>query len=229
MRLPGQVDIAQRDTHRLIPARHLEEPTVLARIADSNAHLEDLFELDSATNDRLLAQDDRLPGIGRDELVFVIPNFSVVNASFTHAGPDGGRFNLADRGAWYAGFELATSLAEVLYHKSLHYREINWNEHEETRYQDMLADFTASFHDCRSDGWEHALAPDSYAASQHLAASLLASGSAGVVYPSVRMQGGTCIACFRPALVNNVRRGACPVLCWNGLGETPFWRSAPAA
>jgi RES domain len=32
-------------------------------------------------------------------------------------------------------------------------------------------------------------------------------GSAGVVYPSVRQSGGTCIVCFRPALVNNVRKG----------------------
>jgi hypothetical protein len=32
-------------------------------------------------------------------------------------------------------------------------------------------------------------------------------GSVGVVYPSVRHSGETCILCFRPALVNNVRKG----------------------
>ena len=36
---------------------------------------------------------------------------------------------------------------------------------------------------------------------------LLNQGSAGVIYPSVRHRGGTCLACFRPALVVNVRRG----------------------
>jgi RES domain-containing protein len=50
--------------------------------------------------------------------------------------------------------------------------------------------------------------PGSYAASQHLAHELLQQGSAGVIYPSVRHAGGTCIACFRPALVGNVRKGA---------------------
>ena len=51
------------------------------------------------------------------------------------------------------------------------------------------------------------LDPNSYRASQRLAADLLHRGSAGIVYPSVRHKGGTCIACFRPALVSNVRQG----------------------
>jgi hypothetical protein len=44
-------------------------------------------------------------------------------------------------------------------------------------------------------------------ASQHLARELLHQGSAGLIYPSVRHRGGTCLACFRPALVVNVRKG----------------------
>ena len=51
------------------------------------------------------------------------------------------------------------------------------------------------------------LSPTSYAASQALAAQLLEAGSAGIVYPSVRRSGGTCIACFRPVLVTNVQKG----------------------
>jgi hypothetical protein len=41
-----------------------------------------------------------------------------------------------------------------------------------------------------------------------MAARLLKSGSAGVAYPSVRRPGGTCLACFRPQLVMNVRQAA---------------------
>jgi len=37
---------------------------------------------------------------------------------------------------------------------------------------------------------------------------LLKSGSGGIVYTNVRRKGGVCIACFRPALVLNVREGA---------------------
>ena len=51
------------------------------------------------------------------------------------------------------------------------------------------------------------LDPASYVDSQQLARELLNQGSAGVIYPSVRHRGGTCLACFRPALVINVRKG----------------------
>jgi hypothetical protein len=56
-------------------------------------------------------------------------------------------------------------------------------------------------------GFAKCLDPNSYAVSQKLAEELLDKGSAGVVYPSVRHSEGTCIACFRAALVNNVRKG----------------------
>jgi hypothetical protein len=35
----------------------------------------------------------------------------------------------------------------------------------------------------------------------------LTSGSAGIVFPSVRYKDGVCIACFRPPLVLNVQEG----------------------
>src|SRR5438034_1016695 len=72
---------------------------------------------------------------------------------------------------------------------------------------DYLADVTAELHDLRGDhAYADCLLPDSYVASQRLAESLLEAGSLGVVYPSVRRRRGTCVACFRPALVGNVRR-----------------------
>ena len=52
------------------------------------------------------------------------------------------------------------------------------------------------------------LDPNSYSVSQALGMKLLTSGSAGIVYPSVRREGGVCIACFRPPLVLNVREGS---------------------
>ncbi len=50
--------------------------------------------------------------------------------------------------------------------------------------------------------------PRCYARPQHLADRLLARRSNGIIYPSVRRPGGTCLVVFRPALVYNVRRGA---------------------
>ena len=98
---------------------------------------------------------------------------------------------------------------EVAYHRGKELQEIQWEEAESFSYVDFLADFRGEFHDVRGDKrFVDCLDPNSYKASQRLASELLERGSAGVVYPSVRHRGGTCIACFRPALVNNVRQGA---------------------
>jgi len=48
--------------------------------------------------------------------------------------------------------------------------------------------------------------PGCYAAPQRLARALIAAGSNGLVYPSVRRAGHTCLVCFRPALVYRPRR-----------------------
>ena len=181
---------------------------MLTRLTDDGELLNGIFELDNITNDRLLAESGLLPGIDARELVFGIPSYRIINAAFCHPAPDGSRFNSADRGAWYAGFELETSQAEVAYHKQLWLQETDWNEEEVADYVDYRADFRAEFHDIRrTKGYRDCLSPTSYVALQALAAKLLEAGSAGVVYPSVRRAGGTCIACFRPVLVTNVRKG----------------------
>src|SRR5947209_1000740 len=139
MRLPPVATIRRTDTHRLVPSKHTRD-SVLARIADDDAHLADLFDIDQGTNDRLSAEHGAAPGIGPHDLVFGVPYASVVNAAFCHPQP------LAER--------------------------------------------------------------------------LLADGSSGVVYPSVRRHNATCLACFRPPLVMHVRKGATWRFTWTG-GETP--------
>ena len=214
MALPPVRLVRQLDTHRLVPARRGD--SVLVAIANDEAHLQAIFDLDAATNDRLLAEHGRLPGIGPEELVFAVPQATVVNAAFCHAHPLGGRFNGPDRGAWYAAFELATSQAEVGFHKSVALAEIGRFEDTVT-FDDYLADFSASFHDLRrARGFRACLDPASYVASQALAERLLEAGSLGVVYPSARRPGGSCLACFRPALVANVRRAKTYRFTWTG-------------
>jgi len=206
---PSTIFIDQRDTHRLIPAQYADGGvSVLARLTDDPKTLQNIFELDNATNDRLLAESRLLPGIDQRELVFGIPSYRIINATFCHPAPAGSRFNSSDRGAWYAGFELQTSQAEIVYHRQLWLRETAWEEEDSADYLDYLADFRADFHDLRATTeFAECLSPTSYAASQALADQLLELGSAGIVYPSVRRARGTCLACFRPVLVTNVRKG----------------------
>jgi hypothetical protein len=214
--LPPVTLVRRNDTHRLVPSRHLrQEASVLAAVADEE-DLQAVLDLDAATNDRLLATGDRLPGIGLDELVFAVPHADVVNAAFCHPHPLGARFSNPDRGAWYAAYELATSQAEVAFHKSVQLAEIGRFEDSVT-YDDYLADISATLHDIRTArGFTACLDPRSYVASQALAERLMQAGSLGVIYPSVRRSGGTCLAAFRPALVMNARRGRTYRFVWHG-------------
>lgn len=215
--LPPVSLVRRHDTHRLIASKYSDGgASVLARIADGDAHLAVIFDLDHATNDRLLAENDRLPGIGVHELIFGLPNYRIVNAAFAHAHPLGGRFNGPERGAWYAAFELKTAQAEVAFHKSVQLAEIGRFEDEVT-FDDYLSDFSGELHDLRRRSeFLDCLDPDSYVRSQALAERLYAAGSLGVVYPSVRRSEGTCLACFRPALVGNVRKGSTYRFRWSG-------------
>jgi RES domain-containing protein len=215
--VPPLTALRQFDTCRLLPSRFADvEDSVLAPLADSDAHLRDLFDLDNATNARLRTQNGGAAGINVDELVFGVPNFRIVNAAFTYAHPQGSRFNDGRRGAWYCAFDAETALAEVSFHKAVEYAEINRFD-DSVQYQCMLADFTATFHDLRNQPrYDDCLAADSYVASQTLAERLLDGGSLGILYPSVRREGGVNLACFRPALVGNVRKGAVYRLTWQG-------------
>jgi RES domain-containing protein len=208
--LPRVSDVLRDDTHRLIPARYTDrDESVLGRLTDDPDELNALFELEGATNDRLLGEAGLLPGISVRELIFGLSYSHIVNAAFTHANPFGSRFNGPERGAWYAAFARETSELEMAYHKSRELQEVHWQEKETFSYIDFLADFRGTFHDIRGDArFRNCLDASSYKASQRLAGELLERGSAGVVYPSVRHEGGTCIVCFRPALVNNVRKGS---------------------
>jgi hypothetical protein len=220
--------IDQRDTHRLIPAQYADGgDSVLARLTDNEEILDGIFELDNATNDRLLAESRLAPGVDERELVFGIPQYRIINAAFCHPSPIGSRFNSADRGAWYASFELETSQSEVAYHRQLWLQETAWEEEDAADYADFLADFRAEFHDLRSPAartsteYAKCLSATSYAASQALAVQLLQLGSAGIVYPSVRRLGGTCIGCFRPVLVTNVRKGEVVTIIFHDSRSAP--------
>jgi RES domain len=196
-------------THRLIPTKYSGE-SVLETLPLPAEVLADLSELDAATNERTVAERGGNPAIGPGELLYGVPEAQIVNAAFAHPGPHGGRFNSPQRGAWYAGLELATSIAEVAFHKKRFLKDAGIAGELSFDYVDFLADFSGGFHfldpEERRPCLQPGPVPQCYAASQALANALLFAGSNGIVYNSVRDPGGLCIACFRPALVFHPRR-----------------------
>ncbi len=220
--VPPVSDIVQRDTVRLIPSGRLKPP-VLAPLAATPEALDDLAALEGVTNGRIQASGSGLPGLDPRELVFGRPNDSFVNAAFTHIRPGGNRFNDGQRGAWYCGWDAETSLGEVAYHLT---RELDAIGRYDTHvdYAELIADFIGPFHDLRGAGnadWRPGgvLGDDTataYPVGQALARRLHGLGSNGLIYPSVRRPGGTCLAAFRPSLVQNLRQGGLWRLTWAG-------------
>ena len=221
---PPLVRIRWTATSRLIPSRY---PSV--GLFDAIASPDDLnaiLELEAWTNDRLNTELGILHRLPPDEWVMGEPMASVVMAAFCHPRPGGARFSTEERGAWYAGRTLDTALVESVYNRTQELIEVG---HFDTRVQMRLyhADFGATFHDVRGRSGDDAIYdPGSYAASQPFARELLAHGSNGVLYNSVRHPGGQCIACFRPKLVKRVRVAAHYEYVWEGKPEPRVRRLA---
>jgi RES domain len=215
---PPTTPLVQVDTHRLIPSRYA--PVGILDAVSSPEDVEMIIELEGWTNDRISAELGVVQRIPPSEWVLGRPQASVILAAFCHPRTGGGRFNDHSRGAWYAGFALETAHAECVFHRTAELEEVGVLE---TRVQmrQYLADFAADFHDVRGDNPSFAKLhdPASYEASQDLGRELLASGSNGIIYRSVRHSGGECLACFRPRLVSNVRQAAHFEYRWEGRRE----------
>ena len=204
--------------HRLIPSLYSESGAVLEELAGDQAMLADAARLDAATNERVQGELYGLSGISHFELVYGILNAHIIRAAFLHPGPFGSRFNDTTRGAWYAAKRVETSIAEVAYHKAKRLSEMivpglpqERPNDEVATYDDWQADFHGPFHILEpaeeyADCLQSEPVPQCYMPSQLLARQLLAQQSNGILYPSVRHKGGTCLACFRPALVYQPRR-----------------------
>lgn len=160
-------------------------------------------------------------GVGRlpaNELVHGVPHAHFINASFAYWKPrELNRFNGPDRGAWYAALAVETSIAEVGHHltKALanagDFRAV-------VDYVEMFSSLAGNYVDLR--GTVHpALSTNeaaAYRAGNALAVATRAAGVNGIIYPSARHAGGTCIVALWPHAVQSVAQGAVIRLTWSG-------------
>ncbi|GAB2209123.1 RES family NAD+ phosphorylase [Roseibium sp. ROS1] len=216
--------INDRGLVRLIPATY-HKPPVLRGLVDTEEEAEILAELEGETSARLVAERDGSPALDRRELVFArrardlkLYGESHINAAFTYTRPTGNRFNSGERGAWYCSYNVLTSAEEVGFHRTRELGYIGIFE-DEARYVELLADFIGDFPNLRDTPEHPALSsnPDiGYPEGQTLAATLRREGYRGLLYPSVRHEGGRCFVAFDPGIIQNVRPGASWKLLWNG-------------
>lgn len=144
---------------------------------------------------------------------------SYLMAPFTHVSRDRPtRFSDGSFGVLYAAREFETALLETIHHHSRFMARTNEAPGWTSQFREILLDIDARLHDVRGGDGEYAdaLSPEDYAASQPLGAALRASASDGVVYPSVRHDGGECAGLFYPDLAANARQGRHLDYHWDG-------------
>lgn len=206
-------------TVRLVTSARLRD-AVLKPLADSQEELDQLAELEGATSARLVGQDRGVAGISSSEFVYGVPHANFINASFAYAKPrEPNRFNGPSRGAWYAAMSVETALQEVIFHMT-EALEAAGDFNATVEYTEMFASFAGEFLDLRNvDSAAPYLNPNKgvgYPAGNALADAVRAKGLNGIIYPSVRHRGGTCIVGLWPSTVQSVTQGDIYRVTWSG-------------
>ena len=225
-------DFVETNTTRLISTAYIDEPA-LAPLGDRDDELSFLATLEGQSSSRRGLPEFIPAGVDPDELVNEHHGYgwTYVNAAFCYTRSSGNRFNGPDRGVWYATWgddRTETAKGEVAWHLTQELEATGIFENI-TAYRELNASFATAFHDLEDYADRPFLDPDpetGYPAGQRLAAALLAAGSNGLLYPSVRRAGGWCLAAFRPSLVQNIRQGDTWVFEWVGSPQPAISRSA---
>lgn len=207
-------------TVRLVTTARLRESVLLGLVGEED--LAALAEIEGATSNRLLTQVRGSGEVQPYEMVYGVPHAAFINAAFAYAKPrEINRFNGPDRGAWYAGFDIDTSLAEVRFHMTQMLAATDVFD-ATVDYAELHASFAGDFLDLREHPDHPSLNPEKslgYPAGNALAEAVRVKGLNGIIYPSVRNAGGTCIAALFPHAVQSVAQGAIHRMTWNGSPE----------
>ena len=208
-------------TVRLVPSARLRE-AAMAPLADNDEELTALAEIEGSTSARLAAEQRGLGALTSAELVHGVPHARFINAAFAYAKPrQPNRFNPAERGAWYAALDVETCIAEVGHHLTAALADAG-DFNASVEYAEMHASMSGIFVDLRQWPDHVSLNPDTrigYPAGNSLAARARSEGHNGIIYPSVRHSGGTCIAALWPNVVQSVAQGSMYRLKWSGMPQ----------
>lgn len=148
-------------------------------------------------------------------------------APFVHLSPVGTRFgppalSVAPFGVYYAARDEATAIAEVKHHR-VQFLNATAAPAQDLDYAVLNAPVKGPhFYDLREREQEFrkVYSPTSYAESQKLGAKLREQGADGIVYDSVRREGGECVAVFRPRCVGPARPVKQLIFRWDGATIT---------
>ncbi len=203
-----------RPAYRVIPSRF---PSIglFERVA-SPADFDALYALEAMTNPRIRDEVGEISLVPADERLFG-PGSTCIMAAFTHRNPQGSRFSDGSYGVFYCARKRDTAIAETRHHAALFMQATReppmrlqmrlYTVQAKGRVVDLRA---ASLAEPRI------VDPDDYAYAQSIGRKLRAEGALGIVYPSVRHPGGTCLAALRTRLLSHCLHAAYLEYNWNG-------------
>ena len=154
---------------------------------------------------------------------------SFLMAPFTHISTDRpSRFSDGSFGVLYVGKTFEAGLFETMYHHARFMAATAQRPGWTSQFREIILDVDAQLHDLRnSNAYLPALDPDDYSEGHAVGFGLRANGSDGIVYPSVRLPGGECVALFYPDGASKPTQGRHLDYHWNGA-TIDFYRDAGA-
>lgn len=211
--------------YRLIPSRY---PTVglYDAIADP-AELDVVYAIEALTNPRIRDEIGQLQLVPPEERV-VGAGTTPIMAAFTHLNPEGSRFSDGSYGVYYAADTRDTAIAEVGHHRGI-FLSRTCEPEIDIDLRLIVADLDAPLHDLRPlrETAPEVYHPQQYGASQALGRALREAGSWGVLYHSVRHEGGHCVGVFRPRALKAARQSSHIALHWDGQRITHWYEKKP--
>lgn len=143
------------------------------------------------------------------------PGASYVMAPFVHVSTDRpGRFTDGSYGVYSAGDSEEVAIREVAHHHARAMRATAEAGGWTSQFRLLVGSLDARLDDVSEI--VAALRPDDYSESQKLGRSLRAAGSNGVLYPSVRCTGGSCVGLFWPDVPSIPGQGDHHDFHWDG-------------
>lgn len=200
--------------YRIIPTRF---PSIFLfdRVANQD-EFDALNAIEAMTNSRLRDENGELSLVPENERLFGKGSGPIM-AAFTHLNPSGSRFSDGSYGIFYAAKEKETSIAGTRFHSEKFMRATN----EEPIYLQMrlyrvqikgevidLNSYTKKYPDI--------LSPTSYATSQAIGKTIREQNANGILYPSVRHQGGNCVAALKTTILSGCVHASYLEYHWNG-------------
>lgn len=183
-----------------------------------------LLSAEQKTNPRVLQAVGRLDLVPAKRSVSG-PGASYLMSPFTHASTDRpSRFSDGSYGVLYIAYSFEVALFETIHHHARFMAATAQAPGWTSQFREIVLDVDGRLHDLH-EAPPAVFDPVDYAAAQAVAVELHRAESDGVLYPSVRRPGGSCVGLFYPDRASHPVQGRHLDYHWDGA-RVDFYRDA---